>query len=53
LHAELIMTQDGKLLQIYLVLLLAFAAAVPSTLVVGEAMAHRRPRCRNRNRDRR
>jgi hypothetical protein len=38
------MTQDGTLLQIYLALLLAFAAAVGSTPVVREAMAQRHPR---------
>jgi len=38
------MTQDGTLLQIYFVLLLAFAATVASTPVVREAMAHRHPR---------
>lgn len=43
-HAERAMTQDGTLLQIYLALLLAFAAAVFSSPVVHEAMAQRHPR---------
>jgi hypothetical protein len=38
------MTKNGTLLQIYSVLLLAFAAAVASTPVVREAMSHRDPR---------
>jgi hypothetical protein len=38
------MTQDGTILQIYLALLLALAAAVASSPVVREAMAQRHPR---------
>jgi hypothetical protein len=38
------MTKNGTLLQIYSVLLLAFAAAVASKPVVREAMYHRHPR---------